>query len=112
MGAGSIVPKWMVEGVSLLVYLAIAVFGLFLVGVCGLVVLNLAKITSWPQQIDLPTALAVIGVSIALMCTVLWFGNRVGILKLNEGTATQIGRVLIFAIAGSVAAGVAAALRR
>jgi hypothetical protein len=112
MGSGSMISEEIERFVSQVLYVLAAIFGFVVLCVWTIVVLNLAGITNWPKSLSASTALAVFGVSVALLCAMMWFLNRVGILKLGNQTEKNIWRVLIVAVLGSVVAGVKAGLGR
>ncbi len=111
MGANDLVSKEIQRIVSTVIYIACAVFGLLVLAVWTVILLNLTKAIAWPIPLTVSAALLIFGVSVALSCALIWFLNRISILKLSAATEKAIWRVLIVSVLGTAATAIAKAFK-
>jgi len=97
MGGGRIIPKEWERPVGIVLYLGIGCFGLFILALWVALLLGFMKILPSFGVSDPPTALFVFALSVAVMCTVIWAGAQIQVLKISEQTETRIWRTLIAA---------------
>lgn len=97
--------------VATVVFIAVALFAVIVLGVWIILILSLAGLTSWPATRDSNTILIVFAVSLGILCAVLWTSDQVGIIKLTQKTETRLWRTLIAATLTALVAGITKALK-
>ena len=110
MGAGRMIPPNVERFISVCLYILGAMFGLFILCIWCIVILNVAQVIEWPRPMSLRSALATVTVTVALLCASIWFGNRLGVIKLDPSTEKNIWRMLIAALLVSFGGAVAVSL--
>ena len=103
MGASKLVGEEIQRTVSKYVYIASAMFSVFILIVWVVLILNVSGVTAWPKPYTISSALVLFGMTATLGCAELWFMNRIGVLELADATEALISKLLIASILGTVA---------
>ena len=111
MGANDIISKEIQKAIATAIYIAGGAFGLVVVGIWAIVLLNLTKAIQWPTPLTESAALMIFGVTVAFTCAMMWFLNRISILELSSATEKAIWRVLIVSILSTTATAIVKAFK-
>lgn len=106
MGAPGTIPPEVQKIVSIMLYIIGALVGVVVISIMVVVALNIGKLTSWPAAFDVKAGLTIFAFCIALLCTIIWIMNQVGVLNLKRGTELMINTTLISALLTSFVIGI------
>lgn len=109
MGGGPIIPKVVQQVFSMVIYVLMAAFGMMVLGLWAIVLLNLTHVIEWPKPLSMGTAVSILGLSVVILCTIMWFGKEISVIELKESTSEKIWRLFIGSVLVTVAGAVGAA---
>ena len=112
MSGGPEIEQAISKFVSHVIFIVIALFGLFILIVWGLLLLSYVGITPWPVKPDLATLLVAFALSLSVLLALLWVSASLHIVNLDNGVKKTIGRLLIFGVLSSVVTAIGSALTK
>lgn len=108
--ATGIVPKRYQKAVSICYYIAVALTGLILLAANLLGVLAISGIATFPHNFTQQKLLALLGVSTALMATLLWFGMVLDVFRPDQTFRKLVTAGFIAGLLAAMGSAITAAL--
>jgi uncharacterized BrkB/YihY/UPF0761 family membrane protein len=105
-------PKKVQTTIVVTVCCAIAALGLLFLATAGWLVLGLTGLIAPTRAIDPRNVLIIFGISLAMMCGILWVAYIADVIKLSPSVEKRIWRTLIAGILTAVAGAIAAIIKR
>ena len=91
---------------------ALVLISLAFLALAGLLMLRMSGLVASTNSVDPRNAVTVFGVSLAMMCGILWIASVAEVIKLSQNVEKRLWRALIVGILAAVVGAVAMSLKK